>query len=260
MLGDGRGPDGQVMHDGARSPDVRVYGVEGQLRGLVGRGADVVFPGAVGEVGGREAEVAEDDGRVFSGAAAAAAARSGGEFEEDVVGFDVAVEDGAPVWWFRAIGVGTVDAGVEEGEGGGEGGEGVPEETFGDEGLVEDVVFFEGDEVAAIAVFHPAFDLREGIVEVVEFGQVGVHVAEDVADDVDFGGDVVDVIDHAAGRFQGQQLTGCLVLAKFDFAEPAFADISDPAEIFLEAGFFDLVLTVGLDTAAEGCLGDLSER
>ena len=242
------------MHDGARGPDVRVYGVEGELRGLVGGRADVVFPGAVGEVGGREAEVAEDEGWVFG------IAGSGGEFEEDVVGFDVAVEDGAPVWGFRAIGVGTVDAGVEEGEGGGEGGEGVPEETFGDEGMVEDVVFFESDEVAAIAVFHPAFDLREGVVEVVEFREVGVHVAEDVADDVDFGGDVVDVVDHAAGRFEGEQLTGCLVFAKFDFAEPAFANVSDPVEIFLEAGFFDFVLTVGLDAAAEGCLGDLSER
>ena len=231
--------------------------MEGQLRGLVGRGADVVFPGAVGEVGGREAEVAEDEGWVFG---AATTRRSGGEFEEDVVGFDVAVEDGAPVWWFRTIGVGTVDAGVEEGEGGSQGGEGVPEETFGDEGLVEDVVFFEGDEVAAIAVFHPAFNLREGVVEVVEFGQVGVHVAEGVADDVDFGGDVVDVVDHAAGRFEGQQLAGRLVLAKFDFTEPAFADVLDPVEFFLEARLFDLVLTVGLDAAAEGCLGDLSER
>lgn len=246
------------MHDGARGPDVRVYGVEGQLRGLVGRGADVVFSGAVGEVGGREAEVAEDEGWVFG--ATAAARSGGGEFEEDVIGFDVAVEDGAPVWWFRAVRVGTVDPRVEEGEGGGEGGEGVPEETFGDEGLVEDVVFFESDEVAAIAVFHPAFDLREGMVEVVEFWEVGVHVAEDITDDVDFGGDVVDVVDHAAGRFEGEQLTGRLVLAKFDFAEPAFANVSDPVEIFLEAGLFDLVLTVGLDAAAEGCLGDPSER
>lgn len=242
------------MHDGARGPDVRVYGVEGQLRGLVSRGADVVFPGPVGEAGGREAEVAEDEGRVFG------IAGSGREFEEDVIGFDVAVEDGAPVWWFRAIGVGTVDAGVEEGEGGGEGGEGVPEETFGDEGVVEDVVFFKGDEVAAIAVFHPAFDLRERVVEVVEFGEIRVHVAEDVADDVDFGGDVVNIVDHAAGRFEGEQLTSRLVLAKFDFAEPAFADVSDPVEIFLETGFSDLVLTVGLDAAAEGCLGDLIEQ
>lgn len=228
--------------------------MEGQLRGLVGRGADVVFSGAVGEVGGCEAEVAEDEGWVFG------IAGSDGEFEEDVVGFDVPVEDGAPVWGFRAIGVGTVDSRVEEGEGGGEGGEGVPEETFGDEGMVEGVVFFESDEVAAIAVFHPAFDLREGVVEVVEFGEVGVHVAENVADDVDFGGDVVDVVDHAAGRFQGEQLTGRLVLAKFDFAEATFADVSDPVEIFLEAGFLDLVLAVGLDAAAEGCLGILSER
>lgn len=136
----------------------------------------------------------------------------------------------------------------------------MPEEAFGDQGFFEEVVFFEGDEVVAVAVFHPEFELREGVVEVVEFGEAGVYVAEDIADYVYFCGDVVDVVDDGAGGFEDEELSGCFVFAEFDFAETAFADVSDPPEIFLEAGFFDLVLTVGFDAAAEGCLGVLGER
>lgn len=94
-------------------------GVEGELWGLVGGGADVVVCGLGGEVRGCEAEVAEDEGWVFW-VLFAAAGGTGGEFEEDVVGFYVSVDDGAPVLGWGMIGLGAVDAGVQEGEGGGE--------------------------------------------------------------------------------------------------------------------------------------------
>lgn len=86
-------------------------GVEGELWGLVGGGADVVVCGLGGEVRGSEAEVAEDEGWVFWGFIAGGRG-TGGEFEEDVVGFYVSVDDGAPGLWWGMIGVGAVDAGV----------------------------------------------------------------------------------------------------------------------------------------------------
>ena len=126
----------------------------------------------------------------------------------------------------------------------------MPEETFGNEGVVQEVVFHEGDDVAAIAVFHPVFELGERVVEVEEFGQVVVDVAEDIADDVDFCGDVANVFDDGAGGFEHEKLTGFLVFAEFDFAETAFADVFDPPEIFFEVGFFDFVFPVGFDASA----------
>ena len=81
----------------------------------------------------------------------------GGEFEGNIVGFDVPVDDGLPVFWWWKVWGGAVDTGLEVCEGGGQGDEGVPEESFWYWSLCVCMVFHECDEVAAIAVVHPVF-------------------------------------------------------------------------------------------------------
>lgn len=56
--------------------------------------------------------------------------------------------------------------------GGGRSGSERLKETFMDEDFFVDMVFHKGEEVAAVAVVHPEFDLREGVVAVVEFRKV----------------------------------------------------------------------------------------
>lgn len=79
------------MDHGADGPDVAGGGLDRDFGGLPAGGA--AEGGGLG-FGGREAEVAEDEGGVDVGFC-------GEEGKENVLGFDVSVEDGFPVcgWW-----------------------------------------------------------------------------------------------------------------------------------------------------------------
>lgn len=88
VLDDERGDAGAEEMDGrADGPDVRGDGVRGELRGLVHWSADEGILGGE-EAGGGEAEVGEDSVGV--------AGLAGGVVEEDVVRFDVAVDNRLP--------------------------------------------------------------------------------------------------------------------------------------------------------------------
>lgn len=118
------------MNTCTQGPNIALAGMERDFRALVRQGADEVV---CGSLGGGEAEIGEDEVRVAVGVVVG--------FEEDVGGFDVAVDDGVEAFvgtTTRVEGEAVV-AGVDEGEGFGELEEDVPDEGFGDVGLVGDV-------------------------------------------------------------------------------------------------------------------------
>lgn len=96
-------------------------------------------------------------------------------------------------------------------------------------------------EIAAIVIGHPSVRFRERVVEVQDPGEVRVSIAQDVAHDVDFGGNAVDIVDWVSGLLADELLTGDSVGVEFGFAETAFADVFDPDVVLLEGGLFDLV-------------------
>lgn len=105
------------VDDGPHGPDVAFGALVGELGRLPGEGA--AAPGGGAEAG--HAEVGEDEGRVEAGV---------GLSEEHVSGFDVPVEDPAPLG--RRGGAVLVDAVVEQHQGVGEVVERLPDEGFGD--------------------------------------------------------------------------------------------------------------------------------
>lgn len=114
----------------AQGPDIAFGGMERDFRGLVERGADGAGAGG-DDVCGCDAEVCEDEVGVGG---------MGVRADEDVGGFDVAVDDGLEFGIGFGVGgvVGGV-AGVDVGEGDGELVVGVPDEGFGDRGAVGEV-------------------------------------------------------------------------------------------------------------------------
>lgn len=118
----------QDMDARAHGPDISLRGMERGFRGVPrGRAHEPAFAGS--RLGGREAEVGEDEVRVRVGSAAAAGP------EEDVGGLDVAVHDGLELLRRgRAVVGGAVVARVDVGEGVGELHVRMPDEGFGDLG------------------------------------------------------------------------------------------------------------------------------
>lgn len=177
----------EAVDCGAEGPDVRGACVVGEFGGLVAEGSDAVAGVflLVGE--GGEAEVGEHDVRVR--------ARAGcGRAEEDILRFDVAVEDLREV---AALGDGGVAwlggaAEVDVREGFGEVRQRVPDEAFGDAGVVEDVVFVDFLEGVERAVFVVEFRAH-GVVGVVEEVEDAWVRAEYVLQDVGFAGLLVVV-------------------------------------------------------------------
>lgn len=147
--------------------------MDGYFVRLPGRGAHADFL-AGAQLCSSYAEVSENEVRVFGIAIRA---------EENIGGLDIAVDDGFEVLWTPA-GL-TVVAGVDVGKDLGELLVSVPDEGFGNPGVVATVGVNEVLEVAVRAVFVP--DHCEGFGEV-----VGLHVddegvaVEDVHEDVDF--------------------------------------------------------------------------
>ena len=168
------------VDDRPERPDVAFGRRLGQLGRLPREGAAVAVGRVVRVRGdGGEAEVAELDVRVGRLPVVV-----GAEFQEDVGRLDVAVDDALPGRGGAGVGRVVLEAPavVQEGEGLGHLGEGVPEEGFRDRGLVRRVLVDEVVQVAAVAVFQVEFRVVGEDAAVDERGDPLVgreHVSED---------------------------------------------------------------------------------
>lgn len=147
--GHGRRTRAQDVDARAQGPDVTLAGMHRDLGRLVGQGADEVGGRSLG---GGDTEVGEDEAGVALGVIVG--------FDEDVGGFDVAVDDGFETFVRATVDGEAVVAEVDEGEGFGELEEGVPNEGFGDVSLVRNVGVYQTFEIASAAVVVPCCDIR----------------------------------------------------------------------------------------------------
>lgn len=112
-------PGGDEMDGGADGPDVGGHIVGWELWRLKhGRAGDAILRGDEG--GGGEAKVGEDGVGV--------AGLAGGVSEENIIGFDIAVDDRLPEAWWGPVWAGAVDTGVDVCYRGSELDEDVPDE------------------------------------------------------------------------------------------------------------------------------------
>lgn len=178
----------QGVDDAAQGPDVAFGRGLGRLGRLPVVGAAVAVGGVVRVRGdGGEAEVAELDVRV-----ARLPVVVGAEFQEDVGGLDVAVDDAVPGRGGAGVRGGVLEAPavMQEGEGLGDLDEGVPDEGFRDLGGVEEVLVDEVVQVAAVAEFQVEFDAVRVDAGVDEGGDALV-AGEEVAQDSDLKGEAL---------------------------------------------------------------------
>lgn len=156
---------------------------------MVGEGAAEIVSALTGdELAGRHAEIGEDQVRVV--------VLGAGFAEEDVVRFDIAVDDGLPRGGHRGFGIRGAIAVLQEGEGFRELDIGVPDEALRDFlAMIGRVIFDQHGQVTAVAVFQVVHRLLGLPGPEIELDDARGLRGEDVHKDHGFFGFLAAVVD-----------------------------------------------------------------